>query len=114
MSSSGWPGPFAGVEGGTLRLTAQVGFEDGLTRAMSKLVDWSSSDPDVVAIGSPATCDPVGLVRLLAPGTATISATYPKGGGPGSLTTEVEIRVDPVPVGSASRAFLDAPATLLD
>jgi hypothetical protein len=101
-----------GDPGTALRLTAQVNFADGSTRAVSKLVAWSSSAPAVVALSDGSTCAPVGTFELLSPGTATVSAIYPAAGGPGSVSTSVQIHVGPV--GSASNAFLDAPRDLLD
>jgi hypothetical protein len=101
-----------GDPGTALRLTAQVNFADGSTRAVSKLVTWSSSDPAVVALADGSTCAPVGTFELVSPGTATVSAIYPKAGGPGSVSISVQIHVGPV--GSASNAFLDAPRDLLD
>jgi hypothetical protein len=101
-----------GAPGSALRLTAQVNFADGSVRAVSKLVAWSTSNPAVVALADGSTCAPAGTFELGSPGTATVSAIYPKAGGPGSVSTSVEIHVGPV--GSASRAFLDVPPNLLD
>lgn len=91
--------------GGSRKLTARAFFDNGLGRAVNKLVSWSSSDESVVAFGDASTCAPVGTVEFVGVGTATITATYPKGGGPGAVSASVQIVVG-VP-GSPSGAFLD-------
>lgn len=97
--------PVAGEPGTSVRLNAVAHFENGLARAVKKLAAWSSSDEDVAAIPTGFTCPKTGQIDLLAEGEATISITYPKEGGPGSVTRDVPIVVD-FPGSSASRAFL--------
>jgi hypothetical protein len=101
-----------GPPGAALHLAAQVNFADGSTRPMTKVVTWSSSDPTVVALANGSTCAPAGTFELISPGTATVSAIYPRAGGTGSVSTSVQIHVGPS--GSVSRAFISAPLNLLD
>jgi hypothetical protein len=94
----------------TRKLIVRAHFEDGLSRAVNQLLAWSSSDENVVSFPS-GNCDPVGTTDFLLAGTATVSVTYPKTGGPGSTTATLDVTVEEP--GSPSRAFLQWVQNLL-
>lgn len=60
-------------------------FTDGRTEDLTVTVVWTSSDPAVAIIASPG-----GLATAIAPGTSTITATYPDGP---SASTSVTVEV---------------------
>ncbi len=80
--------------GGTVKLTATVRLSNGST-ATSPTVSWSSSNTSV------ATVDGTGLVRGVAPGSATITASS------GGQSDAASIAVTPAPIA----ALVVAPST---
>jgi hypothetical protein len=122
--SPGAGGSLTGLVGSTVKFNANASYSAGPSRAVNKLSTWSTSDPDVVGLDDGSPCYAAGTARLLAEGTSTVSATYPSSGGPFTpLTSSVVVTVvtpappptpTPTPPGSASRAFLDPPAGLLE
>jgi len=94
----------AGLSGSILKLKARAVFDNGFTRNVNGLAAWSSSAPGTVAVSDGSDFEVAGTAHLLQPGTAVVSVTYPKAGGPGSLTASVEVSV--LDGGSASGAFV--------
>jgi len=98
----------AGLSGSILKLKARAVFDNGFTRNVNGLAAWSSSVPGTVMVSDGSDFEVAGTAHLLQPGRAVVSATYPKVGGPGSLTASVEVSV--FDLGSTSGAFV-APLT---
>lgn len=118
-------GSLTGLVGSTVKFSANASYNAGPSRTVNKLSAWSTSDPDVVGLDDGSPCYAAGTARLLAEGTSTVSATYPSSAGAFTpLTASVVVTVvtpapptptpTPTPPGSASRAFLDPPAGLLE
>jgi hypothetical protein len=125
LQPGGSIGTLTGLVGSTVNFRANASYDRGLARVVNKLSTWSTSDAAVVGLNDGRPCYAAGTARLLAPGTSTVSATYPSSGGAFSpLTSAVVVTVlpptppptpTPTPTpGSASRAFLDPATGLLD
>jgi hypothetical protein len=124
LQPGGASGALTGLVGTTVKFNASATYSAGPSRAVNKLSTWSTSDPAVVGLDDGSPCYVAGTATLLAEGTSTVSATYPSSGGAFTpQTAAVVVTVvtpapppspTPTPPGSASRAFLDRSATLLD
>src|SRR5262249_12264914 len=97
----------AGLSGSILKLRARAVFDNRVIRNVNGLAVWSSSAPETVMVSDGDGFEVPGTTHLLEPGTAVVSATYPRAGGPGSLTASVEISV--FDAGSPSGAFVVVP-----
>lgn len=118
LQPGGASGTLSGLVGSTVNFRANASYDRGLGRTVNKLSSWSTSNPDTVGLDDGSPCYAAGTARLLAPGTSTVSATYPSSGGPLTpQTSSVVVTVLPQPTptpGSASRAFLEPSTGLLD
>lgn len=72
---------------GTLQYTAMGIYSDSTTQLLTNLVTWSSSNAAVATVSNAAGT--VGLVTMVGPGTATITATDTASGKSGKTTLTV-------------------------
>jgi hypothetical protein len=73
-------GSLTGTLGGTLQLKARVQYQGGVTQGVNNLVEWSSSDPAIVAVSNGDDGHPAGFAQFLRRGTVTVTIDYPKVG----------------------------------
>lgn len=110
--SPGAGGRLIGLVGSTIRLRTTAVYAGGLSRQVDKLATWTTSDADVVGLHDGSKCYVAGTARLLGVGVATVAATYDSlGTDQQTASVDIEVRTS---TGSASRAFVAAPASLLD
>ena len=68
---------FIGNVGETFGFQARVTYASGATQGVNVLLTWTSSDPTKVLMGDGSEAFKVNQGQLLAPGTVTITGTYP-------------------------------------
>lgn len=83
--------------GSGLQFTATEVLGDGIRQDVTGVVEWRSDDPSV------ATADPIGFVRGIAAGVATITALHPSGITANATVTvtrrlQMSVTVAPVPL----------------
>src|SRR5262249_37355383 len=83
----------------TLKLKILAKFVGGSTKGLDAFVTWVSSAPNIVKVSNGDDGDRPGFAHFLQPGTAIITATYPKDAAsvpPGTkvLTDTVKIVVE--------------------
>src|SRR5581483_3668654 len=86
-------GVATGSAGEVLRLGAVATFPGGKQRGVTQLADWTSSDASIVAVPSAGDCLGAGAFRLIAPGSATVSATFPASPASGGQSASATIAV---------------------
>jgi len=87
---------FVGRVGEIYGFQARVTYASGARQGVNLLLTWASSDPTVVRMGDGSTSLKVNQGELLAPGTATITATYPAdAASPTDLTEQAVFQVLP-------------------
>jgi len=110
--SPGAGGRLIGLLGSTIRLRSTAVYSGGLSRQVDKLATWTTSDADVVGLDDGSRCYVAGTARLVGVGLATVAATYDSvGTDQRTASVDIEVRSS---TGSASRAFLSTPASLVD
>ena len=110
--SPGAGGRLIGLVGSTIRLRTSAVYAGGLSRQVDKLARWTTSDADVVALDDGSKCYVPGTARLLGVGLATVAATYDSiGTDQRTASVDIEVRTS---TGSASRAFVALPTSLLN
>ena len=68
---------FVGNVGATYGFQARVTYVSGATQGVNLLLTWTSSDPAKVLMGDGSGAFKVNQGQLLAPGTITVTGTYP-------------------------------------
>jgi 6-phosphogluconolactonase (cycloisomerase 2 family) len=74
------------ASGTAIQLTAVATYTDGSTQTITSLATWSSSDTAVATVSNSSGSQ--GLTTAIAPGTATITATYNGVSGTASITVQ--------------------------
>ena len=85
-------GVFRGQVDDLIKLKARVEFASGATQGVNQVVNWTSSNTDVVQMGEDAGLQK-NWGRMVGPGTATITATWPADEFSPELTDSVEFEV---------------------
>lgn len=85
-------GVFRGQVGDLIKLKARVEYRSGATQGVNQVVDWTSSNTAVVQMGADAGLQK-NWGRMVGPGTATITATWPADEFSPELTDSVEFEV---------------------
>lgn len=85
-------GVFRGQVGDLIKLKARVEYVSGVTQGVNQIVDWTSSNTAVVQMGADAGLQK-NWGRMVGPGTATITATWPADEHSPELTDSVEFEV---------------------